>query len=130
MKEKILAFMADMESNSPERVTEWFIEESTIWIPPSPSITGLSRIKALFRALFGRYEYVHWDIIDILPVDKNRCIHICDSIGKMYGCENYTNRVITDIVFNEEGKIISLSDYFKDTAIFAKKEKMPTMRAL
>ena len=121
MREKILAFMEDMESNNAERVAEWFTDESTLWIPPASPIKGLSRIKALFRALFGRYEYVHWNVVDILPVTEKRCIHICDSHGKMRGCNNYTNRVITDIVFNEEGKIISLSDYFKDTAIFTRK---------
>ena len=113
--------MEDMESNNAERVANWFTDESTLWIPPALPIKGLSRIKALFRALFRRYEYVHWHIIDILPVNENRCIHICDSHGKMHGCDNYTNRVITDIVFDEEGKIISLSDYFKDTAVFARK---------
>ena len=122
MKDKIIAFMEDMESNSAERVSDWFTNDSTLWIPPASPITGISRIRALFRALFRRYEYVHWNIVDILPINANRCIHICDSHGKMFGCDSYTNRVITDIVFNDEGKIISLSDYFKDTAIFEKKQ--------
>ena len=124
MRDKIIAFMEDMESNCPERVSSWFTNESTLWIPPALPITGISRIKALFRALFRRYEYVSWKIVDILPVGSNRCIHICDSVGKMIGCDNYTNRVITDIVFNEDGKIISLSDYFKDTSVFIKKQAL------
>jgi hypothetical protein len=120
MKEKILAFMTDMQSNNAARISEWFAEESILWIPPATPVTGKSRIKALFRAMFSRYDFLQWTIVDILPVDSNRCIHICESHGKIKGCNEYTNRVITDIVFNEEGKIASLSDYFKDTAVFTR----------
>lgn len=112
--------MVDMESNDASRVAGWFTENSTLWIPPAGPICGLSKIRALFRALFSRYDFIHWNIIDILPVSATRCIHICDSWGSMKGIPAYTNRVITDITFDDSGKILSLSDYFKDTAIFAK----------
>ena len=121
MKEKILAFMEDMQSNDASRIANWFGEDSVLWIPPAAPVTGYLRIKALFRAMFSRYEFLKWDIVDILPVSENRCIHICESSGKLKGCDAYQNRVITDIVFNEEGKIASLSDYFKDTAVFCKR---------
>jgi limonene-1,2-epoxide hydrolase len=121
MKEKILAFMEDMQSNDASRIANWFGEDSVLWIPPATPVTGYSRIKALFRAMFNRYEFLKWEIVDILPVSDNRCIHICESSGKLKGCDPYQNRVITDIIFNEEGKIASLSDYFKDTAVFCKK---------
>lgn len=120
MKEKILAFMEDMKSNDASRIANWFSEDSVLWIPPAAPVTGYSRIKALFRAMFNRYEFLKWDIVDILPVGENRCIHICESLGKLKGCDAYTNRVMTDIIFNGEGKIASLSDYFKDTAVFGK----------
>lgn len=122
MKERILAFMEDMQSNDASRIAEWFAEESVLWIPPAAQVEGKSRIKALFRAMFTRYEFLKWNIVDILPVAENRCIHICESHGKLRGSDEYRNRVITDIVFNSEGKITSLSDYFKDTAIFCKKQ--------
>ncbi|HVX28062.1 MAG TPA: nuclear transport factor 2 family protein [Parafilimonas sp.] len=112
--------MKDMATNDAECVSKWFTEESTLWIPPASPIKGLCRIKALFRAMFGRYEYLRWTIVDILPVCENRCIHICESQGKLKGSDAYNNRVITDIIFNDEGKILSLSDYFKDTAVFYK----------
>ena len=119
MKERILAFMADMKSHDVNRISTWFCEDSMLWIPPAQPVSGLSRIRALFRAMLNRYDFLEWTIIDILPVAENRCIHICNSRGKLKGCEEYCNRVITDIVFNEEGKIISLSDYFKDTSVFS-----------
>jgi hypothetical protein len=120
MKERILAFMEDMQSNDACRIAEWFAEESSLWIPPALPVEGKARIKALFRAMFTRYEFLKWNIVDILPVGNDRCIHICESHGKLKGCDEYRNRVITDIVFNAEGKILSLSDYFKDTSIFCK----------
>jgi limonene-1,2-epoxide hydrolase len=121
MKDRILAFMDDMQSNDPVRISDWFADDSKLWIPPAQPVEGICRVRALFRAMFSRYEFLRWRIIDILPVDENRCIHICESHGKLHGCEEYTNRVITDITFNNDGKIVSLSDYFKDTAIFCKK---------
>lgn len=118
MKERILAFMQDLESKNPELIAKWFTNESILWIPPSAPVTGLARIKALFRTVFARYESLHWKVIEILPLDECRCIHITESHGTMHGNGDYSNRIITDIVFNEDGKITSLSDYFKDTAIF------------
>ncbi len=121
MRDRILAFMVDMESNDPVRIADWFADDSKLWIPPAQPVEGISRVRALFRAMFTRYEFINWTIIDILPVNENRCIHICESRGKLHGHDEYTNCVITDITFNKEGKITSLSDYFKDTAIFCKK---------
>lgn len=110
--------MVDMHSLDAQRVADWFAEDGVLWIPPAGAVEGNMRIKALFRAMFSRYEYLSWDILDILPVSATRCIHICKSHGKMKNCEPYHNHVITDIKFNEAGKIISLSDYFKNTAVF------------
>jgi limonene-1,2-epoxide hydrolase len=121
MKERILAFMEAMQSNDAARISDWFSDDAKLWIPPAQPVEGISRVRALFRAMFTRYEFIEWTIIDILPVSDNRCIHICQSRGKIKGSEEYYNRVITDITFNDEGKISSLSDYFKDTAIFCKK---------
>jgi limonene-1,2-epoxide hydrolase len=120
MEARILSFMEDMASKDASRVAGWFTDCSTLWIPPAKGITGLPRINALFRAMFSRYEYLQWDIVEIIPISNSRCFHVCISKGKMKGQPEYTNRVITDIVFDEDGKILSLSDYFKDTAVFNK----------
>jgi limonene-1,2-epoxide hydrolase len=118
MKERILAFMDDMHSNDACRVAAWFSDEGELWIPPAQPVRGHTRIKALFRAMFNRYEFLQWNVIDIMPISANRCIHICESHGKLKGHDEYRNRVITDIVFDDNGKIVSLSDYFKDTSVF------------
>jgi hypothetical protein len=125
MENKILAFMEDMASNDAKRVGQWFTENSSVWIPPASPVIGVSRITALFRALFGRYESVQWEILEIIPINEFRCIHISQSRGHLKGCSAYTNQVITDITFDENGKIISLSDYFKDTMCFTKAQPQP-----
>lgn len=119
MKERILAFMDAMQSNDAALISDWFSDDAVLWIPPAQPVCGISRVRALFRAMFNRYDFLKWTIIDILPVSDNRCIHICESYGKIKGCDEYRNRVITDITFNNEGKISSLSDYFKDTSVFS-----------
>ena len=118
MKERILAFMEDMHTLDAVRVGAWFADNATLWIPPAEPIAGGNRINALFRCMFKRYESLHWEILDIVPVNDNRCIHVCRSHGKIKDREKYTNYVMTDITFNDEGKITSLSDYFKDTSLF------------
>lgn len=117
--------MADMHSRDAERVAGWFTEDSRVWIPPCQPVEGKNRIRALFRALFSRYEHISWEVLDILPVGKNRSIHICNSKGKLNGKPEYRNQVITDISFDRQGQIISLSDYFKDTAVFSREPASP-----
>lgn len=119
MRERVLAFMEDMASNDAARVASWFTDDSVLWIPPAGEVRGINRIRALFRALFNRYDFIQWDILEILPVSESRCIFICNSWGSMKGHDNYTNRVLTDVTF-EGDKITHLSDYFKDTAVFVK----------
>lgn len=113
--------MKDMHSGDAALVATWFTEESELWIPPATPVKGLSRIRALFRAIFGKYDFLTWNIVDILPVSAVRCVYISESHGKMKGRNEYRNRIITDISFNAEGKITNLSDYFKDTSIFSGK---------
>jgi limonene-1,2-epoxide hydrolase len=125
MENKILAFMEDMASNDAKKVGQWFTENSSVWIPPANPVSGISRITALFRALFGRYESVQWKILEIIPINEVRCIHVCQSRGHLKGSDVYTNQVITDITFDENGKILTLSDYFKDTTCFSKAHAQP-----
>ncbi len=119
MKERILAFMDDMHTLDAARVSDWFTDDASLWIPPAAPVTGKSRISALFRCMFKRYEELSWTILDIMPVGNDRCIHVCQSHGKIKGQEAYSNYVMTDIRFTQDGKIIGLSDFFKDTSVFS-----------
>ncbi len=82
--------------------------------------TGKSRIScAVQMHVQNATKKLSWTILDIMPVGNDRCIHVCQSHGKIKGQEAYSNYVMTDIRFTQDGKIIGLSDFFKDTSVFS-----------
>ncbi len=109
--------MRDLESKDLDRLEKWFDDSSNVWIPPAAKVTGASRILALFRSIFRKYDKIHWEILEIHPLSDNRFFYVCNSWGIMRSME-YRNQVATDITFTETGKISHLSDFFKDTAVF------------
>ena len=115
---KVTSFMEDLNSLDISNLQKWFNEESKIWIPPAKEITGASRILALFRAIFRRYEKIEWTASEIFNLGNNRFFYETISVGNMKGGVAYTNNICTVISFTESGKIKYLSDYFKNTACF------------
>lgn len=115
---KVSDFMKDLNSLNIEHLEKWFTDESTIWIPPSNEISGKNRILALFRAIFRRYEKIEWQVSEIFPLGDQKYFYQTISYGNMVGKDIYKNSICTVIHFSENGKIIYLSDYFKDTKAF------------
>ncbi|MCU7612946.1 nuclear transport factor 2 family protein [Chryseobacterium sp. GMJ5] len=115
---KISHFMQDLNSLNIEKLEKWFTDESVIWIPPSKQISGKNRILALFRAIFRRYENIEWQIAEIFPLGNNKYFYQTSSSGNMPGKGVYTNDICTIVHFSDNGTILYLSDYFKDTKVF------------
>lgn len=115
---KINDFMKDLNSLKIEHLEKWFTDESTIWIPPAKEISGKNRILALFRAIFRRYDSIEWQVFEIFPLGNQRYFYQTKSYGSMTNKGVYENNICTVVHFSEEGKIIYLSDYFKDTKAF------------
>lgn len=115
---KISDFMKDLNSLKIDQLEKWFTDESTIWIPPSKEISGKNRILALFRAIFRRYEKIEWHVSEIFHLGNEKYFYQTTSIGNMSGSGEYENSICTIVQFSEHGKIIYLSDYFKDTKVF------------
>lgn len=115
---KITSFMIDLNSLNTDLLEKWFTDESTIWIPPAKEISGKSRILALFRAIFRRYENIEWSVSEIFSLGNNKYFYQTTSLGNMFGKGSYKNEICTVIQFCENGKILFLSDYFKDTKAF------------
>lgn len=110
--------MKDLNSLNTEHLEKWFTDESTIWIPPSKEISGKSRILALFRAIFRRYEKIEWRVSEIFSLGNNKYFYQTHSSGNMSGKGIYQNKICTIVEFSQCGKILYLSDYFKDTKAF------------
>ncbi len=116
MIEQCNAFMRDLQTKNIEKITEWFDEESIVNIPPLQNVTGAKRISILFRAIFKKYQNLNWSVKEIIPINKNRGLYFTYSSGIKLCGNNYTNEIVTEIVFTDCGKKIKYrSDYFKIT---------------
>lgn len=118
MKIYCTAFMSDLQQKNISLLDKWFNEESVVWIPPCDPLKGKRKILILFRAIFSKYKDLNWKIQHIYEVDTNRCIYMTSSWGASNDGRPYQNHIVTNIVFNQNGEIIDLSDYFKDTTFF------------
>lgn len=110
--------MKDLNSLNPDHLEKWFTEDSRIWIPPSKEIMGKNRILALFRAIFRRYENIKWTVSEIFHLGNEKYFYQTSSVSRLTGKDSYENEICTIIQFSECGKIMYLSDYFKDTKVF------------
>lgn len=117
IKTLCVGFMTDLDTMDITRLSAWFHEKSYVWIPPGKPVEGHTRIMAQFRAIFRRYNNLNWKVNEVFQLDDNRGICISSSWGEIKG-QPYKNELVTDFTFNEEGLILRLSDYFKDTACF------------
>lgn len=122
-RELVEKFMVDLESRDVERLRPWFHDESVLWMPPVGKIEGARRILAAFRIIFRGYSDLHWNVTNIMDAGNRRFVYETDSWGTIGKSTPYKNHILTIIDFDEHGRIVFLSDYFKDTAIFSAEKK-------
>ena len=118
-KNDCLRFMRDMNAKDMHALGNWFTDESSIWVPPGGPVFGFTRIMAMFRAIFRRYAAIDWTVNEIFEIEPNRFLIFHEANATFNSGTTYKNKVITDITFNADIKIIRLSDYFKNTAILS-----------
>ena len=119
-RERVLAFMEDMQSRDVQRLARWMTDRTVFWVPPREPITGGRRVLALLRAIFSAYETLDWTTRHIYEVSPSRCVYFHETVGTLAkGRGPYTNQVVTLIDFDDEGRIAYLSDYFKSTVTFS-----------
>ena len=118
-RQRVVAFVRDLQSKDLERLGRWFTESSRVWIPPSKPVVGRKRILALFRAIFRMYSDLNWEIERVYCIDGSTAIFALKSWGVFRTEKTYQNAILTLIQFDRTGKIDYLSDYVKDTRIFS-----------
>ena len=111
--------MDDVERRDIQALGGWFSAEAEMWIPPRPAVHGGRRVVALLRAIFRLYPEIHWKVTAVHPLDERRGVYFTDSWGTIGRDTPYCNKIATLITFDADGRIAFLSDYFKDTSIFA-----------
>jgi len=119
------AFMRDLDAQEVDHLQAWFSAASVVWIPPRPPVRGARRIVALFRAALRGYRDIHWRVTRVHTVGPRQCIYFSESWGTRRSGAPYRNHIVTLVEFDEDGRIASLSDYFKDTAVFTPKGASP-----
>jgi hypothetical protein len=120
LRSLVMGFMDDFCSRDVSRLRKWVAESCVLSMPPIEPIRGASRVLAAFRIILrNNFSEVFWKVTDIYPVGPKRCIYACDSWGVIGKNTPYKNSLLTIIDFDADGRITFISDYFKDTAIFA-----------
>lgn len=114
-------FIDDLQTKQLEKLEQWFFEESEVWLPPSKTIKGKRAILILFRAIFKKYSQLNWRVEKVHDLGGGQFIFNTYSWGQFITGQKYENHILTEINFNELNQITWLSDYFKDTAIFAQR---------
>ncbi|MGZ6972070.1 MAG: hypothetical protein ACXVID_10435 [Thermoanaerobaculia bacterium] len=117
--ERTMGFLRDLNGKEPERIGEWFCEESEMWIPPAKARIGQKRIVRLLRVIFSQYADLHWRARRLYPVNPTTMITEVESWGTFADGREYRNEILTVQRFNGAGKLLTLSDYFKTTSAFA-----------
>ena len=119
-RERVRAFMDDMQSRDVGRLARWMTDATVFWVPPREPVTGGRRVLALLRAIFAMYETMDWTVRHIYELAPARCVYFHESVGTLAkGGGPYTNQIVTLVDFDADGRIAYLSDYFKSTATFA-----------
>jgi ketosteroid isomerase-like protein len=118
IKELARRFILDLNSRDLEKLMLWFREDAQLWIPPAPLVCGSNRISLLLKLIFRRYSDIQWEILELYQASENVILVEMRSFGTFTSGKVYENNLISLIKYTGSGKIFSISDYFKNTAIF------------
>jgi limonene-1,2-epoxide hydrolase len=118
-RERVVAFMEDMQSADVRRLARWMTERTVFWVPPRAPVTGGRRVLALLRAIFGMYQTLDFTVRHIYEVTPSRVVYFHETTGTLAKGGPYTNQVVTLIDFDADGRIAYLSDYFKTDVAFS-----------
>jgi hypothetical protein len=121
-RELCLAFVRDLNARDLGLLERWFSDQSLVSIPPRSELRGTRRVLAFFRSVFRIYDEIHWRVTEVYEIGERRCAYLTESWGTLRGGGPYRNDIVTLIEFDAEGRIIFLSDYFKDTSTFIRSE--------
>ena len=93
---------------------QYLADDATFDFPGTELLQGPQRILLFFKILFRKYPRLKFNVEDII-VEENRACALWTNEGEDNQGNPYHNRGVT-FVRVKEGKIISISDYFKDTS--------------
>ena len=93
-------------------------EDAVFDFPRTELLKGPKRILVFIKILFRKYPRLAFKVEDIL-VDGDRACAVWSNEGEDNKGSPYSNRGVT-LVRVKNGKIVFISDYFKDTSFIEK----------
>ncbi len=92
----------------------YIADDLTFDFPGVDQIKGAKRVILFFNVLFRKYKVLQFHVSDVVSDDKKACVK-WENRGEEKEGALYSNSGLTWFYF-ENGKIIFMSDYFKDTS--------------
>ncbi len=89
-------------------------EDAVLDFPGSGTIRGCRRIIVFLKAMLRKYPELKFTIENIIA-DEGWAAVVWSNRGKFKNGEPYSNHGVT-LVKSSAGKIVLISDYFKDTS--------------
>jgi ketosteroid isomerase-like protein len=108
------AIFTAMNERDPAHLGPYLSEDAVFDFPGPGLIEGPRKILVFLKVLFRKYPRLEFSIEDIL-VEGDRACAVWTNQGEDKKGNPYQNRGITLMRFSE-GKIVFISDYFKDTS--------------
>jgi ketosteroid isomerase-like protein len=109
-------FFELMNRRALDHMGELVKEETRLLFPKTRPLVGRDRIIKFFQILFRQYPELQFDIQRIITQGDRVAVH-WTNVGITRKKEPYQNEGVTLFEF-ENGKIVFISDFFKDTAKF------------
>jgi len=103
-----------MNSRDLTSLTQHLADGAVFDFPGAGCITGQKKILLFLKVLFRKYPRLRFTVEDIL-LEGDRACAVWSNEGEDSSGTPYRNRGVT-VVRIAQGKIIFISDYFKDTS--------------
>ena len=108
------AIFTTMNGRDVSHLEHYLAEDAVCDFPGPGRIEGPRRILVFLKVLFRKYPRLEFSVVDIL-VDGDQACAVWTNEGEDKKGKPYQNSGVTLMRFSE-GKIVFISDYFKDTS--------------
>ena len=112
----IMEFFEVFNRRNLDKMENLFGSDAEFYFPKTQPLIGKNRILKFFNILFRQYPQLNFDIQRIIIQGNQAAIHWTNQ-GKNRRDAPYENEGVT-IMELMDGKIIFISDFFKDTEKF------------
>jgi ketosteroid isomerase-like protein len=113
-KDIALTIFSSLNNRDLSDLSQHLSEDAVFDFPGAGCIKGHKHILTFFKVLFRKYSRLTFNVGHVISEGKRVCVTWSND-GEDKNGNPYNNRGIT-LVEISNGKIVSISDYFKDTS--------------